>query len=104
MEHLPHAREAEDVDGSLGSVGPAIDSVIEMWHELTANDADYGPAEPLLRARFIEYLSSPSDGDDEGRRLPVEERAQQRGGFLGHDRPVHLGPVCEAAIPQHIPQ
>ena len=56
VEHLPHAPEAAGVDGSLGSVGPAIDSVLELWHELTVQDTDYGDAEPVLRARFIEYL------------------------------------------------
>ncbi|WP_415645618.1 hypothetical protein, partial [Stackebrandtia soli] len=54
--HLPHAPEAEQVDGSLGSLGPAIDSVIELWHELTAENTDYGEAEPLLRATFIDYI------------------------------------------------
>lgn len=57
IQRLPHSREAADVDGSLGSVGPAIDSVIELWHELTGQDTDYGDAEPVLRARFIQYLT-----------------------------------------------
>lgn len=61
VRHLPHAPEAEDVDGSLGSVGPAIDSVIELWHELTGRDTDYGDAEPLVRASFIEYLAAHDD-------------------------------------------
>lgn len=60
VQHLPHAPQAEDVDGSLGSVGPGLDSVLQLWHELTGGDADYGEAEPLLRARFIDYLSSSS--------------------------------------------
>ncbi|GAA4911441.1 hypothetical protein LX16_2560 [Stackebrandtia albiflava] len=59
VQRLPHAQEAEEVDGSLGSVGPAIDAVVEMWHELTGHDTDYGDVEPLLRARFIEYLTAP---------------------------------------------
>lgn len=67
LRHLPHAPEAEDIDGSLGSVGPAIDSVIELWHELTGHGADYGDEEPLLRAKFIDYITDgpqhkPSDG------------------------------------------
>lgn len=59
VQHLPHAPEAQDVDGSLGSLGAAIDSVTALWHELTGHDADYGAAEPLLRAKFIDYLSEP---------------------------------------------
>lgn len=62
IQRLPHSQEAEEVDGSLGSVGPAIDSVVELWHELTGHDADYGTAEPILRARFIEYLTTPDSG------------------------------------------
>nr|WP_211207273.1 hypothetical protein [Stackebrandtia nassauensis] len=57
VRHLPHAPEAEEVDGSLGSVGAAIDSVVALWHELTGHDTDYGSSEPLLRAKFIDYLS-----------------------------------------------
>ncbi|HIW63548.1 MAG TPA: hypothetical protein H9881_13900 [Candidatus Stackebrandtia excrementipullorum] len=56
LRRLPHSKEAETVDGSLGSVGAALDSVVELWHELTGHDTDYGDVEPLLRARFIEYL------------------------------------------------
>jgi hypothetical protein len=63
VRHLPHAPEAEEVDGSLGSVGPAIDSVVELWRELTGDGRDYGDAEPLLRAKFIDYLS---DGGSTG--------------------------------------
>ncbi|MGH8877430.1 MAG: hypothetical protein ACRD0P_08835 [Stackebrandtia sp.] len=61
VRHLPHAPEAAEVDGSLGSVGAAIDSVAELWHELTGHDSDYGAAEPLLRAKFIDYLAEPTE-------------------------------------------
>lgn len=61
VRHLPHAPEAEEVDGSLGSLGAAIDSVTSLWHELTGHDTDYGAAEPLLRAKFIDYLTQPQD-------------------------------------------
>lgn len=56
IARLPHAPEAEDVDGSLGSIGPAMDSVIGLWHELAGHG--YGDNEPLLRAGFIDYLTS----------------------------------------------
>lgn len=59
VRHLPHAPEAEEVDGSLGSIGAAIDSVTALWHELTGQDTDYGVSEPLLRAKFIDYLTEP---------------------------------------------
>lgn len=59
VRHLPHAPEAEEVDGSLGSLGAAVDSVTSLWHELTSDDTDYGASEPLLRAKFIDYLTEP---------------------------------------------
>ncbi|MGH8793433.1 MAG: hypothetical protein ACRDXX_12420 [Stackebrandtia sp.] len=58
IAHLPHAPEAQEVDGSLGSVGPAVDSVVELWHELAGHG--YGDREPLLRAAFIDYLRGAS--------------------------------------------
>ncbi|HZE40781.1 MAG TPA: hypothetical protein VE172_18420 [Stackebrandtia sp.] len=60
LRHLPHAPEAEEVDGSLGSVGAAIDSALELWHELNGREGHYGEAEPLLRAKFIDYLNPAS--------------------------------------------
>jgi hypothetical protein len=54
LRHLPHADDAESLDGSLGSVGASIDDAVALWRELSGHG--YGDAEPLLRAAFIDYL------------------------------------------------
>lgn len=54
VRHLPHAGDAESLDGSLGSVGATIDDAVALWRELTGHG--YGESEPLLRAAFIDYL------------------------------------------------
>jgi hypothetical protein len=55
LTHLPHADDAESLDGSLGAVGATIDDAVALWRELTGHG--YGESEPLLRAAFIDYLS-----------------------------------------------
>jgi hypothetical protein len=55
--HLPAAEDAEQGDDSLGDIGPQIDDYYNMWHELKGHE--YGVMEPLIRARFIDYLSQP---------------------------------------------
>ena len=52
--HLPSADDAEQGDDSLGDIGPQIDDYYNMWHEMKGHD--YGDMEPLIRARFIDYL------------------------------------------------
>ena len=54
VRHLPHADDAESLDGSLGAVGASIDDAVALWRELTGHG--YGESEPLLRAAFIDYL------------------------------------------------
>ncbi|MBX6355456.1 MAG: hypothetical protein IRZ05_06305 [Micromonosporaceae bacterium] len=54
LRHLPHADDAEELDGSLGSYGASVDDAVALWRELTGHG--YGEAEPLLRAAFIDYL------------------------------------------------
>jgi hypothetical protein len=56
VRHLPHAGESAVLDDSTGSIGEFFDEVIGMWREFTGH-AQYGAAEPLLRARFIDYLT-----------------------------------------------
>ncbi len=92
VRHLPHAPQAEDVDGSLGSLGSGLDSVLQLWHELTNDDGDYGDAEPLLRARFIDYLSASSkpapgsDGSAVDLTVATAEKPPHQGGrFFGQD-------------------
>lgn len=54
LRHLPDADEAATLDGSPNSVGPTIDEAVALWRELTGHG--YGEQEPLLRAKFIDYL------------------------------------------------
>jgi hypothetical protein len=54
IQHLPHADDAESLDGSLGAVGASVDDAVALWRELTGHG--YGESEPLLRAAFIDYL------------------------------------------------
>jgi hypothetical protein len=54
FEHLPHADEAEGLDGSLGAYGPTVDDAVALWREFEGRDL--GDSEPLLRAAFIDYL------------------------------------------------
>jgi hypothetical protein len=55
LRHLPHADDAEELDGSLGSYGASVDDAVALWREFTGHG--YAEAEPLLRAAFIDYLS-----------------------------------------------
>lgn len=55
LRHLPHADDAESLDGSLGAVGATVDDAVALWREMTGHG--YGESEPLLRAAFIDYLS-----------------------------------------------
>ncbi|NJC69203.1 hypothetical protein HC031_05645 [Planosporangium thailandense] len=54
LQHLPHADDTEELDGSLGAVGASVDDLVALFRELTGHE--YGEAEPLLRAAFIDYL------------------------------------------------
>jgi hypothetical protein len=54
IEHLPHADDAEQLDGSLGSFGASLTDIVSLWREFTGHG--YGDSEPLLRAAFIDYL------------------------------------------------
>ncbi len=55
LRHLPHADDAEQLDGSIGSFGESIDDAIALWREFTGRGG-YGDAEPIIRAAFIDYL------------------------------------------------
>jgi hypothetical protein len=54
FRHLPHAKDAEQVDGSTGSIGASIDDAIGLWREFTGHA--YGDQEGVIRAAFIDYL------------------------------------------------
>jgi hypothetical protein len=54
FKHLPDSDEAGDLDGAPNSIGPTIDEYFALFRELTGHG--YGEQEPLLRAKFIDYL------------------------------------------------
>ena len=37
LRHLPHADDAEELDGSLGSYGASVDDDVALWRELTGH-------------------------------------------------------------------
>jgi hypothetical protein len=56
LKHLPHADEdAVSLEADLGSVGASVNDAIGVWREFTGREG-YGEAEPLLRAKFTDYL------------------------------------------------
>jgi hypothetical protein len=54
FKHLPHADDAEQADGSTGSIGSTIEDAIALWREFTGHS--YGEQEGVIRAKFIDYL------------------------------------------------
>lgn len=54
FRHLSQADDAEGLDASLGAYGASVDDAVAMWREFTGHE--YGEAEPMLRAAFIDYL------------------------------------------------
>jgi len=54
IRHLPSAADLEGDDGSLGGVSGGIAEVVELVRELLGKDL--GHHEPLLRARYLDYL------------------------------------------------
>ena len=59
VRHMPSSAELENEDGSLGSVSDSITEVVELVRNMMGKEL--GAAEPLLRARFIDYLSNVKD-------------------------------------------
>jgi hypothetical protein len=55
LRHLPAAEETENLDASLGAYAASVDDAVAMWREM-AGEGGYGDVEPLLRAKFIDYL------------------------------------------------
>ncbi|MBV1853436.1 hypothetical protein [Catellatospora tritici] len=53
FRHLPTAPETEERE--LADIGAAVDDAVSLWREFTGHN--YGDNEPLIRARFIDYLS-----------------------------------------------
>jgi hypothetical protein len=59
IKHLPASATLESDDGSLGGLSLGIAETIELVREMLGSD--YGDLEPLIRARFIDYLQNHSD-------------------------------------------
>jgi hypothetical protein len=56
IKHLRASGEFGSDDGSAGGLGESFHGLVDLVNELTGS---YDPAlEPLLRARFIDYLQS----------------------------------------------
>lgn len=53
FKHLPTSPDTEERE--LADIGAAVDDSVSLWREFTGHD--YGSQEPLIRARFIDYLS-----------------------------------------------
>jgi len=60
VRHLPAAADVATEDGSAGNITGSIAETVGAVRELFRSRQDYGDAEPLLRARFIDYLSRPA--------------------------------------------
>ena len=56
VTHLRSARSIAAEDGSAGHIAGTITELIELVRELGGHDL--GDDEPLLRARFLDYLRS----------------------------------------------
>lgn len=52
--HLPTAPETEERE--LADIGAAIEDTVQLWREMTGHE--YGASEPLIRAKFIDYLTT----------------------------------------------
>jgi hypothetical protein len=57
IRHLPGSVDLEDEDGSLGSIGDSISDLMALARQLMGREG-FGDSEPLLRARFMEYLTA----------------------------------------------
>lgn len=54
FHHLPTSPETEERE--LADLGAAIDDSVQLWREFTGHK--YGDSEPLIRAKFIDYLNT----------------------------------------------
>lgn len=54
LKHLRASQEVATEDGSSGNITGSITDTVEVIRELTSGG--FGDEEPLMRARFIDYL------------------------------------------------
>ncbi len=60
IKHLPESGALASEDGSPGNIIGSLIETVQAARELFGGHIDeLGDAEPLLRAKFIDYLSSP---------------------------------------------
>ena len=57
VRHMRGARAIAGEDGSAGAITGSIAEAVHVVRELTGRDP-LGEDEPLLRARFVDYLAS----------------------------------------------
>ena len=57
VRHLRPTHDAVSEDGSAGGIGGTIADAVSAIRELTGNEG-FGDAEPLLRAKFLDYLQA----------------------------------------------
>lgn len=62
FRHTPAAGRAHSLDPDVAEIGVAIDELVAMWRQLT--EGQWGEAEPLARARFIDYLGEIPDEEE----------------------------------------
>ena len=57
LRHLPPTESVAAEDGSAGNISGGIAELVEAVRELLGGDL--GDVEPLVRARFIDYIRQP---------------------------------------------
>ncbi|MDX6204657.1 MAG: hypothetical protein QOE76_3077 [Frankiales bacterium] len=59
VKHLPESGALAAEDGSLGNITGSLIETVQAAHEIFGGHLDQlGAAEPLLRAKFIDYLGA----------------------------------------------
>ncbi|MDX6200903.1 MAG: hypothetical protein QOF82_1989 [Frankiales bacterium] len=59
VRHLPESGALASEDGSLGNLTGSLVETVQAAHEVFGGHLDeLGDAEPLLRAKFIDYLGT----------------------------------------------
>lgn len=63
IKHLPQSPEVANEDGASGGMLTTIAGLLGMFEELFGKQMhEAGAVEPLLRARFIDYIVKHEDG------------------------------------------
>ena len=56
VRHLPSAGDVASEDASAGNITGSIVETVQLVRELFGKGGNYAEVEPLLRARFLDYL------------------------------------------------